>query len=157
MTLSSLGNPPVDIESRIGRLEAVLVGYGLDPNIGERVVKKPALSDAMSSLFINGEGSSRFLGSSSGPSLFSLLALEWISECMGSTAVVNLINSFLDSHATGKRVNKSQLWHPSDADKREPLPPKKVADVYINCKLELTGCTSISILGSKRTKGPLTP
>jgi len=71
----------VEMEERINRLEAVIVASGLDnqmrgdsPSVSNDAHPPVAnVADRLSTLLIDDEGSSIFLGSSSGFSLFSLL------------------------------------------------------------------------------------
>ncbi|KAJ5773432.1 Fungal specific transcription factor [Penicillium paradoxum] len=86
-----------------------------------------ALSDMMCSLVTNNCGETRYIGSSSGFSIFSPKGIQWVNEKTGDTSFQDMISSaYIDD-------NKWMYWKPeifSDIFARrvfKPLPPKDEA------------------------------
>ncbi|KAJ5903082.1 hypothetical protein N7504_005465 [Penicillium tannophilum] len=86
-----------------------------------------ALSDMMCSLVTNNCGETRYIGSSSGFSIFSPKGIQWVNEKTGDTSFQEMISSaYVDD-------NKWMYWKPeifSDIFARrvfKPLPPKEEA------------------------------
>ncbi|KAJ6137992.1 hypothetical protein N7471_004478 [Penicillium samsonianum] len=86
-----------------------------------------ALSDMMCSLVTNNCGETRYIGSSSGFSIFSPKGIQWVNEKTGDTSFQDMISSaYVDD-------NKWMYWKPeifSDIFARrvfKPLPPKEEA------------------------------
>ncbi|KAF7718426.1 Fungal Zn(2)-Cys(6) binuclear cluster domain-containing protein [Penicillium ucsense] len=86
-----------------------------------------ALSDMMCSLVTNNCGETRYIGSSSGFSIFSPKGIQWVNEKTGDTSFQEMIASaYVDD-------NKWMYWKPeifSDIFARrvfKPLPPKEEA------------------------------
>ncbi|KAJ5094569.1 hypothetical protein N7456_010430 [Penicillium angulare] len=86
-----------------------------------------ALSDMMCSLVTNNCGETRYIGSSSGFSIFSPKGIQWVNEKTGDTSFQEMISSaYVDD-------NKWMYWKPeifSDIFARrvfKPLPPKDEA------------------------------
>ncbi|KAJ5846694.1 hypothetical protein N7534_010363 [Penicillium rubens] len=86
-----------------------------------------ALSDMMCSLVTNNCGETRYIGSSSGFSIFSPKGIQWVNEKTGDTSFQDMISSaYVDD-------NKWMYWKPeifSDIFARrvfKPLPPKDEA------------------------------
>ncbi|KAL1980505.1 hypothetical protein VTN96DRAFT_4029 [Rasamsonia emersonii] len=86
-----------------------------------------ALSDMMCSLVTNNCGETRYIGSSSGFSIFSPRGIQWVNEKTGDTSFQDMISSaYIDD-------NKWMYWKPeifSDIFARrvfKPLPPKDEA------------------------------
>ncbi|BDD59917.1 hypothetical protein MAP00_005087 [Monascus purpureus] len=86
-----------------------------------------ALSDMMCSLVTNNCGETRYIGSSSGFSIFSPKGIQWVNEKTGDTSFQDMLSSaFIDD-------NKWMYWKPdifSDIFARrvfKPLPPKDEA------------------------------
>ncbi|OOQ83053.1 fungal specific transcription factor domain protein [Penicillium brasilianum] len=86
-----------------------------------------ALSDMMCSLVTNNCGETRYIGSSSGFSIFSPKGIQWVNEKTGDTSFQDMIASaYVDD-------NKWMYWKPeifSDIFARrvfKPLPPKEEA------------------------------
>ncbi|KAL3488492.1 fungal-specific transcription factor domain-containing protein [Aspergillus germanicus] len=85
------------------------------------------LSDMMCSLVTNNCGETRYIGSSSGFSIFSPKGIQWVNEKTGDTSFQDMISSaYIDD-------NKWMYWKPeifSDIFARrvfKPLPPKEEA------------------------------
>lgn len=85
------------------------------------------LSDMMCSLVTNNSGETRYIGSSSGFSIFSPRGIQWVNEKTGDSSFEEMIsNSYVDD-------NKWIYWKPeifSDIFARrvfKPLPPKEEA------------------------------
>ncbi|KAA8647265.1 transcription factor atrR [Aspergillus tanneri] len=85
------------------------------------------LSDMMCSLVTNNCGETRYIGSSSGFSIFSPKGIQWVNEKTGDTSFQDMISSaYVDD-------NKWMYWKPeifSDIFARrvfKPLPPKEEA------------------------------
>ncbi|KAK2737248.1 hypothetical protein FQN57_000415 [Myotisia sp. PD_48] len=85
------------------------------------------LSDMMCSLVTNSCGETRYIGSSSGFSIFSPKGIQWVNEKTGDSSFQNMIsNAYVDD-------NKWIYWKPeifSDIFARrvfKPLPPKEEA------------------------------
>ncbi|KAL6237640.1 hypothetical protein BDW75DRAFT_203236 [Aspergillus navahoensis] len=85
------------------------------------------LSDMMCSLVTNNCGETRYIGSSSGFSIFSPKGIQWVNEKTGDTSFQDMISSaYIDD-------NKWMYWKPeifSDVFARrvfKPLPPKEEA------------------------------
>ncbi|KAL2868653.1 transcription factor atrR [Aspergillus lucknowensis] len=85
------------------------------------------LSDMMCSLVTNSCGETRYIGSSSGFSIFSPKGIQWVNEKTGDTSFQDMISSaYIDD-------NKWMYWKPeifSDIFARrvfKPLPPKEEA------------------------------
>jgi hypothetical protein len=95
------------------------------------------VADRLSTLLIDDEGSSIFLGSSSGFSLFSPQGLQWIANRTGTTELPRFIKTMI------KRLKKTlrttagpqDPWSPMPRELHEPPPPKRIADQWIKCKL----------------------
>ncbi|KAF3393410.1 hypothetical protein DPV78_009517 [Talaromyces pinophilus] len=126
-----------------------------DSNSSPRVTDSPvsqedkeheveALSDMMCSLVTNNCGETRYIGSSSGFSIFSPRGIQWVNEKTGDTSFHDMIQAaYVDD-------NKWLYWKPeifSDIFARrvfKPLPPKEEAmslfrDYFdnLNCLLPL--------------------
>ncbi|KAJ5235357.1 transcriptional regulator family: Fungal Specific TF [Penicillium citrinum] len=86
-----------------------------------------ALSDMMCSLVTNNCGETRYIGSSSGFSIFSPKGIQWVNEKTGDTSFQDMISS------ASVDDNKWMYWKPeifSDIFARrvfKPLPPKEEA------------------------------
>lgn len=90
------------------------------------------ITDRLSTLLISEEGRSRYLGASSGFSLFSPQGLQWISEKTGSNELAKFISSISSNLQSYMPKNSSaELYRPLYPSEREPLPPKVVADHYV--------------------------
>uniref|UniRef100_A0A093UTA2 Putative transcriptional regulatory protein n=1 Tax=Talaromyces marneffei PM1 TaxID=1077442 RepID=A0A093UTA2_TALMA len=122
-------------KSRAGSLHST---PPLDSNSSPRVADSPvsqedkeheveALSDMMCSLVTNNCGETRYIGSSSGFSIFSPRGIQWVNEKTGDTSFHDMIQAaYIDD-------NKWMYWKPeifSDIFARrvfKPLPPKEEA------------------------------
>ncbi|KAG9233335.1 fungal-specific transcription factor domain-containing protein [Amylocarpus encephaloides] len=127
---------PKDLESRIRRLEAVLVASGINPNadpaaIAQEVESPIDLSDQLSSLLVDKGGTTQFLGASSGFALFLPRGIRWVSEQVGSQFWSRHVDGLCKAGEHLPPKGDSEFWHPMKASEREPLPPKHVADTYI--------------------------
>ncbi|KIM94323.1 hypothetical protein OIDMADRAFT_135861, partial [Oidiodendron maius Zn] len=130
------------VESRIERLESVLAASGIDPNsvaeadgaAAENADDLPQnVVDRLTTLLISEEGASSFLGASSGLSLFSPQGLQWISESTGSNDLSEFISTLSKTNEGPWKVNNMDLWHSMLPSQREPLPPKEIADILVEC------------------------
>ncbi|KAJ5582513.1 hypothetical protein N7535_001133 [Penicillium sp. DV-2018c] len=99
-----------------------------------------ALSDMMCSLVTNNCGETRYIGSSSGFSIFSPKGIQWVNEKTGDTSFQDMISSaYVDD-------NKWMYWKPeifSDIFARrvfKPLPPKEEALSLFNDFFENFNC-----------------
>lgn len=123
------------IEQRIKNLESVLTLSGINvqqsssPDTTGEV--QSDLTDKLSDLLIDDAGSSRFIGPSSGLSLFSPQGLRWISERTGSNELSELITSFGRGAGGPWSQFKVNFWHPIPPCDREPLPSRELADKYV--------------------------
>ncbi|KAL2816781.1 fungal-specific transcription factor domain-containing protein [Aspergillus cavernicola] len=93
----------------------------------ESETEAEGLSDMMCSLVTNNCGETRYIGSSSGFSIFSPKGIQWVNEKTGDTSFQDMISSaYIDD-------NKWMYWKPeifSDIFARrvfKPLPPKEEA------------------------------
>lgn len=156
----------VQMENRIKRLEAVIASSALDTRLkadspGRATDDTPShdsenLTDRLSTLMIDEEGSSNFLGkysdssvvetkaeisltpgSASGLSMFSPQGLQWISERTGNFELPKLIKRIGKERQTNKAKTQLDLWYPLHESAREPLPPKHVADLWVRSKATL--------------------
>jgi len=143
------------VEGRIKRLETVLTSLGVNPNGDPLTEKSEApldLTDQLSTLIIDGEGSSHFmgnlikitfapvhtlksstLGASSGFSLFSPQGLQWISEKTGNNDLSQFIGKLARSGRGTSFPEQADLWSSLPPSEREPLPEKYIADLYVQC------------------------
>ncbi|TGJ86027.1 hypothetical protein E0Z10_g2787 [Xylaria hypoxylon] len=117
---SSLTSPEPTREREFGR------DYSppSDERNGEEV---EALSEMMCSLVTNQEGETRYIGSSSGFSIFSPKGIEWVNERIGDTSFQRMISEVsLDDHkwTQWKQEVFSDLFH---RPVFRPLPPKPEA------------------------------
>lgn len=106
----------------------------LQSNSGSPIVTKDeveveALSDQMCSLVTNNCGETRFIGSSSGFSIFSPQGIQWVNEKTGDTSFQQMIQE-----ATAEQQKRPfSLWSPDmcsdifDQRGRNPPPPKETA------------------------------
>ncbi|KAF2969377.1 hypothetical protein GQX73_g4217 [Xylaria multiplex] len=86
-----------------------------------------ALSEMMCSLVTNPEGETRYIGSSSGFSIFSPKGIQWVNERIGDTSFQRMISEVsLDDHkwTQWKQEVFSDLFH---RPVFRPLPPKPEA------------------------------
>ncbi|KAI0157645.1 N-terminal binuclear Zn cluster-containing protein [Xylariaceae sp. FL1272] len=97
------------------------------PEEGKTEEEVAALSEMMCSLVTNQQGETRYIGSSSGFSIFSPKGIQWVNERTGDTSFQRMISDVsLDDH-------KWNQWKPeifSDLFHRpvfRPLPPKAEA------------------------------
>ena len=100
---------------------------GTDKKNGKKEEEVEALSEMMCSLVTNHEGETRYIGSSSGFSIFSPKGMQWINERTGDNSFQQMIsNVSMDD-------NKWTNWKPeifSDLFRRpifRPLPPEAEA------------------------------
>lgn len=96
-------------------------------SLKESETEVEGLSDMMCSLVTNNCGETRYIGSSSGFSIFSPKGIQWVNEKTGDTSFQDMISSaYVDD-------NKWMYWKPeifSDIFARrvfKPLPPKEEA------------------------------
>lgn len=73
------------------------------------------------------------IGSSSGFSLFSPQGLEWITQKTGSDELLRFLDELaVNVQASSDKIT-TELYRPLFASEREPLPPKHIADRYVDC------------------------
>ncbi|KAI5792464.1 fungal-specific transcription factor domain-containing protein [Peziza echinospora] len=88
------------------------------------------LSDLMCSLVTNNCGETRFIGSSSGFSIFSPKGIQWVNEKTGDTSFQEMI-----MNATSANRTRSTMSHPFanvlGTASRKPLPPKEPAKIIV--------------------------
>ncbi|KXX81750.1 Transcriptional activator protein acu-15 [Madurella mycetomatis] len=116
---SSLASPEPTKEGDKGR--------SLTPEKEEEPEEVAELSEMMCSLVTNNEGETRYIGSSSGFSIFSPKGVQWVNEKMGDTSFSQMISDVsIDDH-------KWTAWKPDvfgDVFRRtifRDLPPKPEA------------------------------
>ncbi|EED21290.1 conserved hypothetical protein [Talaromyces stipitatus ATCC 10500] len=137
----------IDIENRIKRMESLITASGLDTQSNSVAASSPAASDSsltnpikltdrLSTLMINENGKTRFLGGSSGFSLFSPQGLEWITQKTGSDELSRFIHELVANVQTRSDKTTAELYRPPFASEREPLPPKHIADRYVDSFFE---------------------
>ncbi|KAF7593268.1 hypothetical protein BBP40_011725 [Aspergillus hancockii] len=119
------------MESRIERMESILAASGLasEATTPATTGTSTDLDDQLSLLFIHDEGSSTFIGSSSGLSLLSPAGLQWISNRTGSSALSDLIQRRVQSCPPLSEAVR--LWRDQDSKIQTPLPPKSIADHFV--------------------------
>ncbi|RDW67544.1 hypothetical protein BP6252_08940 [Coleophoma cylindrospora] len=132
-------NHIADIEARIQQVESVLVASGIKPD-AESSVEKPSVGtdsrDRLSSLLVDSNGTSHFIGASSGFSLFSPQGLQWISERTGDNDLTDFTSNLAKSAKGVSAPTPTNLWHSKTASDREPLPPKDIASQYVQSYFE---------------------
>jgi hypothetical protein len=160
-------------------MESVITASGLDTHwnrdtANEKFEPHPAdpskFTDRLSTLLINEQGNSRFLGdyvdslltmnnflmsfltsgASSGFSLFSPQGLQWMSERTGNDALPQFISGMTRTMRDPMPNGTAELWHKISPSKLEPLPLKEIADVYVQCRclyLYLETSTKPSLIG----------
>jgi len=78
----------------------------------------------------------RAAGGTSGFSIFPRQSLRLISEITGSNELADIVSKvpYLDESIGGMNGLGPSLWHARPEKDHEPLPPRELADAYINCK-----------------------
>ncbi|KAF8470584.1 fungal-specific transcription factor domain-containing protein [Kalaharituber pfeilii] len=90
------------------------------------------LSDMMCSLVTNNCGETRFIGSSSGFSIFSPKGIQWVNEKTGDTSFQDMIMNTAAQDHNKFFPAKNGIFGPLFENKRRnPLPPKRPAQALI--------------------------
>ncbi|KAI5804500.1 fungal-specific transcription factor domain-containing protein [Geopyxis carbonaria] len=93
-----------------------------------------ALSDQMCSLVTNNCGETRFIGSSSGFSIFSPKGIQWVNEKTGDSSFQKMIQ---DATSSKNGQRPFDMWKPDvfgeifDQRGKNPLPPKETARLLV--------------------------
>lgn len=135
-----------EMEARIKRMESAIInprqqetaesieGQEEEQNSSDKIESQAGLSNHLSNVIVDPNGSPNFIGWASGFSLFSPKGLRWISEKVGDKdQLAQLIRqiSKRDYGAWGRA--DADLWHPVPRSQHSPLPPKDLASQYVNC------------------------
>ncbi|KAF3937080.1 hypothetical protein ABW19_dt0206857 [Dactylella cylindrospora] len=87
----------------------------------------------MSSLVTNARGETRFIGSSSGFSIFSPKGIQWVNAKTGGKAFESMLTKFIEEPDHKFDHWKPDVWDPLFANpQHNPLPPKAEAATYVN-------------------------
>ncbi|KAF3921039.1 hypothetical protein AA313_de0202068 [Arthrobotrys entomopaga] len=104
---------------------------GSSPSETSKEEEEPeSLSDKMSSLVTNARGETRFIGSSSGFSIFSPKGIQWVNSKTGDQAFQKMLVKLIQADT------KFEHWRPDVWDAvfstttRNPLPSKEEAQAY---------------------------
>ena len=94
------------------------------------------ISGVCSAILINHSLSSISLanlwtGPSSGLSLFSPQGLQWVAERTGTNELQEFVSELAKAQPASLSSSQIQLWNPVPPERRAPLPPREMADVYI--------------------------
>ncbi|KAE9376517.1 hypothetical protein N431DRAFT_501370 [Stipitochalara longipes BDJ] len=130
------------MEDRIKRMESAIITSGLhgieekekEKNSSDKIESQAELSNHLSNLVIDPNGSPNVIGWASGFSLFSPQGLRWISEKVGDKdELAQLVRKMSrDDYGVWGRAG-ADLWHPKPRSQHSPLPSKDLALEYVNC------------------------
>lgn len=124
------------IEDRMKRMESAMSASGItiddpiEPAI-PIVAAQASLEDKLSIFVITDDGSSGFMGASSGFSLFSPQGLHWISEKTGNTDFEQTLKDVTSRCDSGLMADFPAVFKPLAERDREPLPPEELATEYM--------------------------
>ncbi|KUJ17595.1 uncharacterized protein LY89DRAFT_57986 [Mollisia scopiformis] len=128
------------LEDRLNRMEAVMAQSGLSmptkepgkeaKTLASEEVGIQDIPDKMSLLKIFDDGTTLFIGASSGFSIFGPQGLKWVTEVTGSTEFAKVIMSLPSPHLHLASMGP-EMWGPLPDDQLERLPSKERAMIYI--------------------------
>ncbi|KAI9822020.1 MAG: hypothetical protein M1832_003192 [Thelocarpon impressellum] len=137
---ASSGGSQVDTPTRNGSI-ASSHSTGATPEAPKETEEEvEALSDMMCSLVTNNCGETKYIGSSSGFSIFSPKGIQWVNEKTGDTSFEEMISS------ASAEDNKWVHWKPDVFDNifarhtYKPLPPKQEAVSLLKDYFENFNC-----------------
>ncbi|KAE8551777.1 hypothetical protein EYB25_005667 [Talaromyces marneffei] len=138
-----------DIEERIKQMESAIIASGLQGPAGllvggkedegettssDKIEIQAKLSNQLTNLVIDSNGSFNFIGSASGFSLFSPHGVRWISQKVGDKNELAQLYRILSKHDYESWGHGNvDLWAPKPRSEHSPLPTKEVALEYVNC------------------------
>ncbi|MCJ1399994.1 hypothetical protein MMC11_003197 [Xylographa trunciseda] len=134
------------MEDRIKRMESAIItsrlhgtaepvdGKEEEKSSSDKIESQAELSNHLSNLVIDPNGSPNFIGWASGFSLFSPQGLRWISEKVGDKDELAQLFRQTSKHDYGVwgRAD-ADLWCPMPRSQHSPLPSKDLASQYVNC------------------------
>ncbi|KAI9732967.1 MAG: hypothetical protein M1818_007400 [Claussenomyces sp. TS43310] len=133
------------MEDRIKRMESAITTSGLhgttepvedkeeEKSSSEKLESQAGLSNHLSNLVIDPNGSPSFIGWASGFSLFSPQGLRWISEKVGDKdELAQLVRTVSKHKYGGWGRADADLWYPMPRSQHSPLPSKDLALQYVN-------------------------
>ncbi|EED15158.1 conserved hypothetical protein [Talaromyces stipitatus ATCC 10500] len=139
------------MEERIKRMESAIIASGLQGPAGlvnmkekekeeeektssDRIESQAKLSNQLANLVIDSNGSSNFIGSASGFSLFSPQGIQWILQKVGDKDELAQLYHILAKHDFESwGTGNTNLWAPKSRSQHSPLPTKEIASEYVNC------------------------
>ncbi|CAG8957218.1 hypothetical protein HYFRA_00009420 [Hymenoscyphus fraxineus] len=133
-----------EMEDRIKRMESAIITSGLiegtepeeetrEDKSSDKIESQADLSNHLSNLVIDAEGSPNFIGWASGFSLLSPQGIRWISDKLyDEDDIVRLTQlSKRDYGIWGS--GDADLWYPRPRSQHSPLPSKNLASKYVDC------------------------
>lgn len=94
-----------------------------------------SMTEKMSSLVTNGCGETRFIGSSSGFSIFSPKGMQWVNSKTGDKTFQKLLMMAVQGNNNRFDHWRPDVWDALFANRSpNPLPPKEEARGYVNSK-----------------------
>ncbi|MCJ1308243.1 hypothetical protein MMC25_001896 [Agyrium rufum] len=134
------------IEDRIKRMESAIVtsrlhgtaepvdGIDEEKSSSEKLESQAELSDQLSSLVVNLDGSPNFIGWASGFSLLSPQGTRWISEKVGGQdELAQLMHGIANKDYGQWGRGNTDLWFPVPRPQHSSLPSKDIASRYVSC------------------------
>ncbi|KAH8694003.1 fungal-specific transcription factor domain-containing protein [Talaromyces proteolyticus] len=134
------------LENRIKRMESAIITPGLhrtaelveggekEKSSFDEIENQARLSNHLSNLVVDSNGSSNFIGRASGFSLFSPQGIRWISEKVGDKDELAQLYRLFSKRDYGIWGHAdANLWQPIPQSQQAPLPSKDIALQYVNC------------------------
>ncbi|TVY12969.1 putative transcriptional regulatory protein [Lachnellula arida] len=135
------------MEDRIRRMESAIIAPELhstaepleekeeEKSSSDKIESQAELSNSLSNLVIDPNGSPNFIGWASGFSLFSPQGFRWISEKVGDKDELAQLARTMSKRDYDRDWGRADadLWYPIPRSQHSPLPSKDLALQYVNC------------------------